>query len=534
MTFKHIILIAGYFLGATILHSCDLEKEPGDYVPFDKSYGNMRDATQWNNGIYSTLRGKFGGGYMLPQEVQADMLNAHASYNGYLASFHSWNVKSEDEVLSSIYHSYYAALLDANIVIVKAPKLKETSEEWDKLDIYLGNAYFARAFYHFNLALRWGIPYQESSKDTDLGVPLQIAPLVLANEGRATNAQTYALILTDLDKAESLLSKVPTMEGNTEISSDAVKALRARVYFYMGFMDKALEESEKLITSNRYPLIAPLSAGEKDPDGERNPFIQMWHYDSGKEQIWQPHVDIPNERPTTTNLYGADLSTWRYWKDKGVTDKNYNKPPYLPTGTVIYSSFPDNEDRRVPAYFEYVTTTAGSDKETVADVFVIAKFKGNPKFRDVAHECWGGYVPNGVTSPKPFRIAEQYIMAAEAAYESGKEDKALIYLNNLRSSRGLKPSTAQGDELRSAIREERTRELAYEGFRLWDLRRWGMQITNRMRQGTNEQHSVPGIFFAQGFEFKENIPANHPKFIWGFPKNETSFVNPKVFQNEGW
>lgn len=534
MNFKHMIRIMGCILGAAVLlHSCNLEREPSDYVPFGRSYRNMSDASQWDNGIYSTLRGKFGGGYVLPQEVQADMLNAHTSYNGYLGSFHRWNVRSEDDVLRSIYHSYYAALLDANIVIEKAPALEVLPEERDKLNTYLGNAYFARAFYHFNLALRWGTPYKESSKDKDLGVPLQTRPFALEKEGRATNAQTYELILADLDKAETLLAKVATMEGNTEISSDAVKALRARVYFYMGIMEKALEESEKLIASNRYPLIAPLPTGGKDPDGENNPFIRMWHYDSGKEQIWQPYVDTPFEKPTTTNLYGADVSTWTYWKSKGVTDKDFNKPAYLPTGTTIYDYYA-NEDRRVPAYFEYVVTTAGSDRNTITDLYVISKFKGNPKYRDLAHERWGGYVPNGVTAPKPFRMAEQYLMAAEAAYESGQIDKALTYLNTLRTSRGLSTSEARDEALRTAIREERTRELAYEGFRLWDLRRWGMEISARKRQGSVKEHSFSDVFFAQGFELTQPIPANHPKFVWGFPKDEVAHVNPKVKQNEGW
>ena len=221
------------------LQGCDLDREPADYIDYAASYRNLQDARKWDNGIYSTLRGKFGGGYILPQEAQADMLNAHAAFGNLYGEFHGWNIKPESNVLQEIYHSYYNALIDANVVLTLLPGLEAGNAEISVKNHYLGDAYFARAFYHFNLALRWGMPYQESTADKDLGVVLALTPGDLRKSARATNAQTYALILSDLHKADSLLSDLPVMQGNSEISADAVKALRARVYLYMGNMAKA-------------------------------------------------------------------------------------------------------------------------------------------------------------------------------------------------------------------------------------------------------------------------------------------------------
>lgn len=518
-----------------LLNGCNLDRLPKDYTRYDQSYQTLQDAAKWDNGVYSTLRGKFGGGYVLPQEVQADMLNAHASFGGLYGSFHKWDIKSEDEVLKQVYHSYYAALVDVNVVIESAPKLEVSPQEQSAVDVYMGNAYLARAFYHFSLAIRWGMPYREESADNDLSVPLQTTPFSLVKEGRATNRKAYGLILEDLDKAEKLLSSVPCVEGSEELSSDVARALRARVYLYMGKMEEALAEAEKLIQSQRYPLIAVLAEGGKDGSGEENPFIRMWHYDSGKEQIWQPFVDKEKEVPTITNLYGADLETWNYWSTKDPGNKeNFNKPSYLPTGTVVYDLFHDEKDRRVPAYFEWVNTTV-TNKDVKAMVCVISKFKGNPKYRTLDNPQWGGYVPNGICAPKPFRIAEQYLIAAEAAYESNNTEKATSYLNDLRASRGLDQVSAIGEELRKAIRDERGRELAFEGYRLWDLSRWGDPIPKRTRQGMVQQHEVPAHFFADGFDLgNEGIKANHQKFIWGFPKDEVNQINRQVKQNEGW
>ena len=163
-----------------------------------------------------------------------------------------------------------------------------------------------------------------------------------------------------MHKADSLLSDVPVKAGNSEISADAVKALRARVYLYMGKMLPAFNEAKELIERNTYPLIPPY---ESKPGSKINPredaFAQMWFYDNGTEQIWQPFVDKENEIPTTTPLYGADLSTTTYWDEKQPSDDitNYNKPPYVPTREVINDLFNSETDHRALTLFEYVYTT---------------------------------------------------------------------------------------------------------------------------------------------------------------------------------
>lgn len=530
-TFVYIAATA--LLGAGLLSSCDLDREPKDYIRYEKSLNTLQDAKKWDNGIYSTLRKNFSGPFVLPQEVQADMLTAHAAFNGSYELFHNWRVLAEEEAFKTLYHSYYAALVDVNIVLERLPQLQASASEQETLKTYMGNAYFARAFYHFNLALRWGRPYKAETAATDLCVPLRQEAFKLDKPARATNEEAYKLILQDLAKAEELLGGVKLSEGSKELTADVVRALRARVYLYMGDMERALTAAKELIQSGRYPLIPALESGSQDPEGERNPFVQMWHHDNGKEQIWLPFVDKPREVPPVTNLYGADLDTYTYWLGKGTKGVNFNKPAYLPSGTVIYELFHEENDRRVPAYFEYVTTTV-RDKERQAELFVISKFKGNPKYSELVNPQWGGYVPNGICSPKPFRIAEQYLIAAEAASVLDLDAEAIGYLRELRASRGLMTDASlSGDGLRDAVRAERSRELAYEGFRLWDLRRWGLGFAPRQRQGLIPEHQVDAYFFADGFD-RVGVEADNPKFVWPFPKDEVSQINKNLVQNEGW
>ncbi len=534
---KNIIKIFALAIGFTMLiQSCNLDRDPKELIPFENSFKNFSDAKKWNNGLYATLRKVLGGEYVLPQEVQADMLN---DCFGPYSTLHGWTSRADGSFFN-FYQNYYALLIDVNIIIEKIPTLTVKEAQKSELDIYLGNAYFTRAYYYFNLALRWGVPYQEATADTDLCVPMETKAFTLDKKPRATNAEIYGLILSDLAKAEKLLAKVPVMRGNQEISSDLVKALRARVYLYMNKMDEALKEAEDLISSKKYPLIPALADGQVDPSGFDNPFIQMWHLDSGEEQIWQPFISKPDELPNPILLYGADLDEWKAFRAV-LNGANVNNPAYLPTGRVVYDLFDvkNSKDRRIPAYFEETWMTR-SKTMTKAKAYVIAKFKGNPNYAKINTIAWGGYLPNGMQAPKPFRIAEQYLIASEAAYNVGDNNKALRYLNQLRISRGLDPIKAIAYELEKAIQDERARELAYEGFRLWDLRRWYLGFDGRRRQGVDlpegysKQYLIPSEFYSIHDYTKLKIEANNYKFVWAFPYNEVTKVNKSIIQNKGW
>lgn len=517
---------------AAMLQGCNLDREPADYIDYNSAYLNMQDAAKWDNGIYSTLRGKFGGGYVLPQEAQADMLNAHAAFGNLYGEFHGWKILPESNVLQEIYHSYYSALVDVNVVITNLPNLNVSEAEKPLKNQYLGNAYFARAFYHFNLALRWGTVYDAATANKDLGVVLALVPGDLNKPKRATNEQTYKQILDDLNVAETLLSGVETKVGNSEISADAVRALRARVYLYMGNMDKAYQEAKQLVDQNTYPLIAPYVStlnGEGKINPQEDAFAQMWFYDKGTEQIWQPYVAKENEVPTVTPLYGADLSTTTYWDESNRSSMvgDYNKPPYVPTREVINDLFASETDHRALALFEFVNTTV-NDKNASTQLYVVSKFKGNPSYSTLNSTHWGGYVPNGNQAPKPFRIAEQYLIVAEAAYNLGNVADAQYYLNMLRDSRGVPTTNATGNELYEEIKSERARELAFEGFRLWDLRRWKQGFSKRSYQGAQGYYQVPASFYAAGF--RVNIAPDNKMFVWPFPENEVR-INPNIVQN---
>lgn len=79
------------------------------------------------------------------------------------------------------------------------------------------------------------------------------------------------------------------------------------------------------------------------------------------------------------------------------------------------------------------------------------------------------------TGPFPlFRLSEIYLNYAEAQYHLGNEDLAREYINKIREREGIKmpPVTSTGEELLNKIYHERMIELAFEGHRYFDVRRW--------------------------------------------------------------
>ena len=117
------------------------------------------------------------------------------------------------------------------------------------------------------------------------------------------------------------------------------------------------------------------------------------------------------------------------------------------------------------------------------------------------------------------RYADVLLMAAEALNETGSSPQALIYLNEVRQrARGendqLLPdiTTTDPNQLREIIYEERSRELAFEGLRYWDLIR-----TDRAEE----------VLTPLGFEAGKHE-------LFPIPQSEINISEGKISQNPNW
>lgn len=163
---------------------------------------------------------------------------------------------------------------------------------------------------------------------------------------------------------------------------------------------------------------------------------------------------------------------------------------------------------------------------------------------------WGDNNSIGIERyPWPnFRLADLYLLYAEASNEfSGPGTDAYEYLNRIRARSGLKtiqeawttysnnPGKYQTkDGLRNIIRQERTIELAMEGSRFWDLRRWktaSLELNGNV-QGWDIQQSNPILYYRQLTFFSQRFVGPRD-YLWPITEN-TLLVNENLVQNPGW
>lgn len=158
----------------------------------------------------------------------------------------------------------------------------------------------------------------------------------------------------------------------------------------------------------------------------------------------------------------------------------------------------------------------------------------------------GGY--SIVSYPWPvMRLADLYLLYAEALNEySGPSPEAYKWINLVRERAGLKSveeswstysresakyTTKQG--FRSIIHQERLIELAFEGHRYWDIRRWkkAREAFSGNIQGWDIAQQEPELYYRVRTLFTRQFTTK--EYFW--PISEGSLIrNKKLVQNPGW
>ena len=145
------------------------------------------------------------------------------------------------------------------------------------------------------------------------------------------------------------------------------------------------------------------------------------------------------------------------------------------------------------------------------------------------------------------RLADLYLLHAETANESGDApDVVFKYLDQVRERAGLlgvkdawtkysknpvQPETLEGR--REIIKQERMIELAFEGQRYWDLRRWldvEKYITKPIR-GWNITEESTGSFYKVNQIYKMSF--NRRDYLWPIKISEL-LNNDMLIQNPLW
>jgi hypothetical protein len=361
------------------------------------------------------------------------------------------------------------------------------------LDFFTGEVYCARALAYSELVKCFCKAYDPATAENELGVVLKSSYFKEEPVTRASLKATYDFILADLEKSEELLDEENDYYDAAYFTNAAAHAIHARMALYMQDWDAAIEHSTKLIDSDAFTL-----ASAKGYATSNQTFLQyMWTNDASYEDIWRIGY--------TSTSYGA--ATGSIFLNI-TTDYTYYYPDYVPAQWVL--NLYGSGDARYNAYFANLQT--GYAHGLVWPLLV--KYYGNEALMQnmIYH----------VNMPKPLRLAEQYLIRAEAYCRNGNYSAASAGLSALREARHTAGGgiSVNANNWLETISEERVRELYMEGFRLNDLKRWGMGF-ERAPQAQSQ---------SEGSSIK--IEKDNPLFVWPIPNHEIESPGSEIQPNE--
>ncbi|RYE32518.1 MAG: RagB/SusD family nutrient uptake outer membrane protein, partial [Sphingobacteriales bacterium] len=349
-----------------------------------------------------------------------------------------------------------------------------------------GELFGLRAFCHFQVLKSYaesydpnamGIPYMETIADD----PRTVKP------SRLKVSEVFAKIHKDLDSAKFYIP--PFVQATnptnriwpdlTRLTKKVISAMQARIFLYERKWTDAITAATEVI--NETPLT---------PRGD---FQKIWSDDAlldtatkTTEVIWKLKKETGNDRIGV--FYRPTSST-----SNNVLNTTVD---YSPSLKLIYAFNRTNDIR----YSSYIRILERGYNRTPN---LVTKYHPNPN-------------SNGLADIKLFRVAEMYLIRAEAYAENNNLTLANADINKLRSARisnNTNWDITDKDVFIDSLYRERFRELAFEGHRYFDLRRRSKPILREPRapddagganaielRPTQRQYYLP----IPGFEIRAN------------------------------
>lgn len=373
-------------------------------------------------GAYAGMRGVdfFGRTIPIIGDVMADNAYQHSLNTNRYTLFNNYTFNQTDGNVLGIWTTGYNVILRANNVINS--QVASTAN----VDQYRGEAYAIRALSYFTLVRYFAKPYTDDP--TSLGVPLITTYNPDLKPARAKVSEVYALIIDDLNKAYSLMTKYT---NSSQFSKYAAKALQAKVYLTMG--DKANAKTAALDVINNGGFTSITAANH----------ASYWANSAVRTDKLETLFEVSSD--AVGNL-AFDALSYLYSQAGNYGD--------IVCSDELYSFFEATDVRK--ALYPVVPRPVGG-----ATVVSVAKFP---------------VITGDYSDTKVLRLSEMYLIASEASLPSSESD-ALTYINYITSRRGATAIAGTGAPLLEAILTERRKELAFEGERYMDLQRLKRDIS---------------------------------------------------------
>lgn len=395
---------------------------PENQISRSTLFENEATANAAMIGVYLKIRGEsFSVLVSHNAGLSADEFTNYYLFDDQYERYYHNNLQPNSAYISSFWNGPYNFIYQANAIMEGVSNSTKVSAAVKKQ--LTGEAKFIRAFSYFYLTNFFG------------DVPLILTTDYKANLNavRAPKSKVFEQVITDLLDAQKLLNEKYVGADGLSVTTErlrpnqaAATALLARVYLYDGKFQNAGIEAGKLIGLSGYSLLSDLN----------KVFLK-----NSEEAIWQI-------QPSTTSNQPQEASNFVPWSDP---------PFYLALSNQLTATF---------------------DKNSLRWKNWVGVFQGQSTTYYYPYKYKSVYSPAGPPTEYVMilRLAEQYLIRAEAYAQLGQWELAKADLNVIRKRAGLAdyngPSEKQA--ILDAILRERQQELFSEwGHRWFDLKRTG-------------------------------------------------------------
>ncbi len=465
MNFRHkyIIsaLLASLILGIT--SSCNdefLDKNPLQAISGATFWKTQADVDMGLVGVYRRLQSVVFGHRRTQLDGYSD--NSYDRHNQIGFQNPTIGIINASNVPTALYNEPYAGIAAANYFLENVGSVAAVPQA--SKDVYIAEARFLRALFYFELVQYFGdvILYKTAPKTAED-----------AKIAKSPKADVIAFIVEDLDNA---ISKLPA----TAYAGHAVKAsaqmLKARVRLYQQNWADALTLTSAIMTANNFSIYQ---------GGYSNLFLQT-------TQQGNPEIIFSTKYLAPNNPQGGEgMLVEIGWYGGNQPYKNLVDEYETITGKPITDPTSGYDaanpyDKRDPRLKMTVLVPGDTYKNPDGSTFVtsdpILTGFAQKKYMDTSKLPWDrSKITVTDMNIVLMRYAEVLLAYAEAKNEvSGPDASIYDALDKIRTRTGVAlpkvDQTLYGtkETLREFIRHERRIELAMEGHRYFDLKRWGI------------------------------------------------------------
>lgn len=459
------------FLVSLLLFSCSdaYDIAPDDEVLEDNAYTSVADLERGINGLYAGISGT---NLINWSSIFTDDLALNQQNRGQGVQVHTWSINSSTTEPTGLWVNLYSVINRANRLLVAVDGVTATNADEEEVKSRIKAECLAiRAMSHFDLYRLFTEDYMDMSS---LSVPVIKTVTVFEQPARNTVSEVLTAIKDDLQQSENLLSA--SYAEKTRFTVMTINALRARVALYEGDYENAITYSTLVI--------------DAEPLADTTQFPLIWTDESDQEVVFK--LARTNGDGTVGTIFRDTNGDIFFQMSQSMLDHVFNSGW---TGDVRTFSNIDvaNYDADEPLVGKYLGTDANY----------------------------------GLNDIKLFRTSEQYLIRAEAHVRKSAMDLAAASadIETLRNARKFAPVTVSYSNMTIALEDilgERRMELAYEGHRYFDLKRFSQDV---------DRTEFPVDFeLAAGASL---LSSSDYRFTLPIPQSEL-FANDNMQQNTGY